>query len=118
MTPFSFPQPGTAARGIRLLYEKSLLSVLLDYSEAVPETLGGVLWGLIQAGFKIRDLTRDGASGHRGILIYRTEGDNVVPVAFVTTPRKLPGGCAIDVCRFDRGNRIDTFKIKPKDYWN
>ena len=114
-----FPQPGTAARGIRLLFERSFMSILIDYSEAVPETLGGVLWGLIKAGFKIRDLTREGAEGHRGILIYKAEGDNVVPISFVTTPRKLSdGGCAIDVVRFDRGNRIDTFKIKPKNYWN
>ena len=119
MMQSSFPPPGTAIRGIRLLFEKSFMSVLADYSEAAPATLGGVLWELTRAGFKVRDMTREEDPKHRGVLIYRTHGENITVIAFVTTPRNLPrGGSAIDVCRFDRKNRIDTFRIKPVNYWN
>jgi hypothetical protein len=119
MALFPFPQPGTSIRGIRLLFEKSLMSVLSDYSETAPTNLGGTLWELMKAGFKIRDLARETDPDRRGVLIYKAEGEGVTPIAFIATPRKLyGGGCAIDVCRFDRGNRIDTFKIKPISPWN
>ena len=58
------------------------------------------------------DLTRNPDPIDRGILISRRTGDSVTAIAFMKVPRDLSDGVAVDVCRFDKENRVDTFEVK------
>jgi hypothetical protein len=119
MDTLSFLQLGSAWKGIRLLFEKSFMSVLSDYSETAPGTLAGVLSELRKAGFRICGLAGQAGPEHQGLLVCRGKGLNITAIAFIAMPKKLHGGgFAIDVRRFDKENRIDTFTIKPVISWN
>jgi hypothetical protein len=114
-----FLQVGSSAGGVCALLQQSIRSVLSDYSQAVPEDLVDVLWELARAGLGIRNLTCNADPERQGILIYRREGDNLGAVALIKIPRKLcDGGCAVNICRFDKGNRIDTLEVKLVSSWN
>ena len=78
-----------------------------------------MLHELVKAGLRMHDLTCNRDPELRGVLIYRREGDNVAAIAFITIPRKICGdGCAVNVCRFDEENRIDTLEVKLVSSWN
>ena len=98
---------------------QSLMSVLSDYSQATPEDMVGVLHELVKAGLSIRNLSGNADPRYRGALICRWEGDSVAAIAFIKIPRRLcDGGCAIDICRSDKENRIDTFEVILVSSWN
>ena len=88
------------------------MSVLSDYSEVAPGDIVDMSYELAKVGFKLHDLTGNADPEHRGVLISRREEDNVSPIAFIKTPRKLLDGIAVDICRFDKQNSIDTFEVK------
>ncbi len=89
-----------------------MLSILSDYSEVAPEGIVDVSYELAKAGFKMHDMTSSRYPDLRGVFIYRWQGKTLKPVALMKTPRKIADGVAVDICRFDRGNRIDTFEVK------
>jgi hypothetical protein len=114
MAMISFLLPGSAMRAIDLLFEESFMSVLSDYSETAPGALADVLSELRKAGFRICYPTGQTDPEHQGLLICRGRGPNITAIAFIAMPKKLyGGGFAIDIRRFDKANRIDTFKVKP-----
>jgi len=102
-----------------MLLQQSVRMVLSDYSDTVPEDMVDMLYELAKTGLRIHDLTREADPGRQGMLISRGRGEEITAVAFIRIPRKLcGGGLAVDICRFDRENRIDTLEMKPVTSWN
>ena len=100
------------------MLQQFIISVLSDYSETAPEDIVDLAYELEKAGFRMHDLTRSTDPELRGVVIYRREGDSLAAIALMKTPRHLRDGVAVDICRFDRENRIDTFEVKLVSPWN
>ena len=107
-----------SSAGVQALVQHFVMSVLSDYSEVAPEDMVDMSYELAKAGFRVHDLTGNADPEQRGVLIYRKTGDGVAAIAFMKIPRKLLNGVAVDIFRFDKGNRIDTFEVKLVDSWN
>ena len=103
---------GSSVDGVYVLLRQFAISVLSDYSDAAPRDMADIPRELAKAGLSMHDLTRNPAPEDRGILISRRKGDHVKAIAFMTVPRDLSSGVAVDICRFDKENRIDTFEVK------
>lgn len=119
MAKVFFLQAGSPAGGVCTLLQQSVRSVLSDYSDAVPEDMVDMLYELAKSGLRIHDLTHEADPKRQGMLISRGSGENITLIAFIRIPRKLfGGGLAVDICRFDKENRIDTLEMKPVTSWN
>jgi hypothetical protein len=99
--------------------KQAFMSVLHDYSERVPGDLTGVLLELIAMGFRIHDLSHEADPEHRGMLITKGEGFNIVEIALVSMVREMRDGrYSVNVHRFDRENRVDTLVTRNVTTWN
>ena len=83
--------------GVDALLQQFIASVLSDYSEVAPEDIVDTSYELVKAGFTMHDFTHNADPDHRGILICRSDGDNVAAIAFMKIPRELSGGVAVDI---------------------
>ncbi len=102
-----------------MLLQQSVKMVLSDYSDNVPDGMVDMLFELAKKGLRIHDLTHESDPKQQGMLISKGKGEDITAVAFIGIPRKLTGGgLAVDICRFDRENRIDTLEMKPVTSWN
>jgi hypothetical protein len=113
-----FLQGGPPSKGVYALLQQFVMSVLSDYSETAPEDIADLAYELAKAGFRMHDMTCSADPELRGVLIYRREKDSLSAIAHMKTPRQLRNGVAVDICRFDKENRIDTFEVKLANPWN